>query len=421
MTATAEPTRLQGGLARTLVVLVFLNLNGVSFMLLGLNRLFSLILLACALLLVVLHRKVRMDIGYALFLCVTFGYLFFGTLFIIIYNDGQASQALTLTMLGSLLLVTALTVHIHALSGARDLDRFLRFMRNTAVFSALMTLASPVLYQIYLNPPPSAAFRYAGLFANPNEAALMGTIAFAMLLGTPYRIRLVNISALGLVGLATIVPYSKTGILLLSVLVILSILELKSRLRFLLMPLVLIATAGLLANPERLIDLIATQEVVELDSNQINRLSATVLAATGQFDSEVTTGRTDMWAISVEKALSVFPFGTGLNSFHAIEGGIMGMQTWLGAHNTFLMIWGEAGFAVLLAFLALTVVLAVSCLRSPRPRFSFYLFVIFLVSAMTSHEALELRFMNVVLALMLGLAQLRPAADGVRAKRPASV
>ena len=122
-----------------------------------------------------------------------------------------------------------------------------------------------------------------------------------------------------------------------------------------------------------------------------------------------------MWAFAAEKALSVFPFGTGMNTFHAIEGGIMGARNWLGAHNTFLMIWGEAGFVVLLAFLALTVALAMACLRSPRPRFSLYLFTIFLVSAMTSHEALELRFMNVVLALMLGLSQVRPAANRVRA------
>ena len=280
MTAAAKPTRFQNGLARILVVLAILNLNGVSFMLLGLNRVFSLILLACAILLVLLHRKVRMDIGYTLFLCVTFGYLIFGSLFIVIYDDSQASQAQTLTMLGSLLLVTALTVHICALSNPEDLAQFLRFLRNTAVFSALMTLASPVLYNIYLNPPPSSAFRYAGLFANPNEAALMGTLALAMLLGTPYRIKMVNIAVFGLVVLATIVPFSKAGILLLSVLVILSILELKSRLRLLLMPLVLIAAASLLANPEKLIDLIANQEIVELESNQINRLSATVRAAT---------------------------------------------------------------------------------------------------------------------------------------------
>lgn len=419
MTAATRPSRLQGGLARTLVVLAFLNLNGVSYMLLGLNRVFSLILLVCAVSLVLLHRKVRMDFGYTLFLCVALGYLLFGSLFVVVYDDRQASLVQGVTMLGSILLVTALTVHIRALGQSEDLDRFLRFLRDIAVISALTTLASPLLYDVYLNPPPSAAFRSAGLFANPNEAALMGSIAFAFLLATPYRIGPMNIAALGLVTLATIAPFSKAGILLLSGLALLALLALKSRIRFLLLPLALIATASLLANPERLIDLIAAQEIVPLEPDQISRLGATVLAATGQFDSQITTGRTDMWAISVQKALSVFPFGTGINSFHAIEGGIMGTANWLGAHNTFLMIWGEAGFAVLLALLALAVTLAANCLRSPRPWLSLHLFVIFVVSAMTSHEAFELRFMNGALAVMLGLPQIQsPRRRALYDRRP---
>lgn len=84
--------------------------------------------------------------------------------------------------------------------------------------------------------------------------------------------------------------------------------------------------------------------IFDIDNQELDRLLPILNLFNGEINiSSITTSRTDIWIIALEK-ISNNPFGSGFGSFHRLS------EINLGAHNTYLMIFGESGFFPFLFF-----------------------------------------------------------------------
>lgn len=389
-------------LARSLIVITFLNLNGFSYMLLGVNQVFSIALLFCSVTLAILHRRITLNIEFAWYMLLITSYILFGLLFIIVFEDSQAGVGDLPSLAGAVVLTLAIVQHIQSFKDYCELQAFFIFARNIALISAITTLFSPFLYPLFVNPPPSATYRSAGLFANPNEAGLIGTLAVALLMLYPIKARILNIVALSVVSAATIITFSRGAIMILLAILLASVFTSSGWKRLILVPAVVIVSMLFFLNVSDIINWLESQSIFEFDRQQLSRLVAVMLIFDGQFDVETAGARNELFAFAFNKALSVFPFGTGLNSFQAMEGGFRGgFGQWLGAHNSFLMIWGEAGVLSLLSVIGFLLAVIISSARRGYLEQGLFLLLVFLGCAMFSHAVFSLRFINVVTAFMI--------------------
>ena len=394
--------RLKSALAKSLLAITFMNLNGFAYMLLGVNQVFSLALLFFSVALIILHRRITLNSEFVWFLSLILGYILFGMLFIPVFKDPQAGIGDLPTLAGTIVLIVAIVQHIQNMRGHSELREFFIFARNIALVSATANLFSGFLYPLYVNPPPSAAYRSAGLFANPNDAGLMGTLAVALLILYPIRPRMLSLMAFSLASAATIITFSRGAIMILLVMLLISVWTSRSWKRLILVPVGVIAPMSLLFFTTDIVSWLETQAILELDSQQLERLVVLTMIIDGQIDTETTGGRGELLAFALSKAYSVFPLGTGLGSFQALEGGLRGGRNqWLGAHNSILMIWGESGILMLLVLIGFLVTVVKNSARRRYWEQGAFLLLVFLGSAMFSHEVFSLRFINVVTAFMI--------------------
>lgn len=394
--------RINDYLARAIVVTALLNLNGFAYMLLGVSQIFSILMLFCGLSIFILCRSFLVTAEVVVYFILMFGYALFGILFIPVFNDSQASLWEVQSLAATVMLTIAVVIHIQKLDNRNKRFSFYSFVRNVAVFAVTANLFSPLLYSIYANPPPSFEYRSAGLFANPNDAAYIGLFAAALTLLYPFQNRLFQVVILGLVSAGTMVTFSRGAIIILLLMLLLSLWDATRRVRLLVGPVMAIGLGLLVFNTHGIVDWISTQTLFDLGAQQQARLTSIALVLDGQIDTETSGARNELFSLAFNKAMSVFPLGTGLNTFKSIEGGISVIPgEWLGAHNSFLLVWGEAGVLMLLVMLALWAVVLLKSFRAGMGVQGLYLPLACIGCAMFSHELFSLRFMNVAVAFML--------------------
>lgn len=199
--------------------------------------------------------------------------------------------------------------------------------------------ASSILGNMFLfNNPLADNGRYSGFYLDPNNAGLICLVGFALSFIMPKRIQLFGKIVFTLLGLFT---FSRTFIISWLVLNILSIkLSIKNAkmlgLGFLLLSSLLIYNEFLPSKNRRLEELGAMISGDEKKASNLNK------------DSRLETwGR--FYDFLLEKPL----FGNGYNSFTG-----EGIAPPVGVHNTYLLIWGEAGIFPLLIFLIYIMFLA---------------------------------------------------------------
>lgn len=313
---------------------------------------------------------------------------------------------------GTFLFVTSISLWLIA----RQDELFktaLVFFKYILIATCIFTLLSPQLAQ-YLNYV-AAQERASGLFENPNEAATAALYALVLILAFPTGKPAVTLVQIGIAIAALILTFSKNGFLIMFVIFAYYIYEKRSAklaiLFFLIVPsLSVIATT-----------IVATGGI-DLYGEQKERFDDILAIFTGNFNARTTTGRTLLWDFGMDRIAHTFPWGGGLGQFHAMEGGFRGTTNgWLGIHNTFLMILGEAGVIPFVLFIVFLVGL---CLRSVHTRHRFVAigFCIVLVFDMTAtHGVLGFRLANVVLAFMIAIASQAPARTVPRRRSHAAM
>ena len=239
--------------------------------------------------------------------------------------------------------------------------------------------------------------RSTGLFGNPNETGVAALYCLVLVAYYPEKSRLITaIQALiGLTALA--LTFSKAGILCLGALTILVLIERRS-LQLFVAAVVVFVIGGIF------LQFLFDNDLFNLNREQRGRIADVLALAGGEVTTRATTGRTILWETGLWRIEDQLPWASGLGSFHSLEGGSRGsVDKWLGVHNTFLMVLGEAGllpFAVFVAFLA-RIFIAGALARERLVALGF--FVVLLVDMGSSHSSFGFRLSNVAVAVMMAV------------------
>lgn len=401
MVAMRDDSAAVDAAARLLVLACALNLNGLLWLAFNLGQVASIAILACSLFL--LYRRGR--VTYAplalLILSIAFYLLSSG----VVFND-QVEEAdwiqNIVTYGGSMLIIWSVAGYVSHLEDAPRTS-FLHLVRNALLVSAASVWASPVLYGFFANLPPSASQRMGGFFANPNEAAIASVASVIFLLAMPFGRRIIQILALICAAGAVLLTLSKAGVIaLILVLTLYAVVSLRGYK-------IAIAIVGCLfamlivSDIHGVVYAIIDQPIFELDAYQRGRLLAVWDILSGQIDERTSTGRTYLWALAVNSAWEHFPWGAGLGSAHHIAGGVLENGVWQGAHNTFLMIWVEAGILPAALFVASIAAIAISAARRQVGYLERALLLLFLAEMLATHTALGERYQNLLVGILVGL------------------
>lgn len=324
----------------------------------------------------------------------------------------------------ALLLITASAFGAQVVLRRIGTDRLLARILVIKAVMCILILATPLLIEhVYRSLPDfyrfrsGSAFRFMGPFEGPNSAgsAACQTVVLALsLLNSRYR---------GFAGLAvilgsatTIMTFSKSAILtLVSVLVFFlwsSMSDVYSGRRrstaAWLVPMFVVGIIGLAA---------VNLEHLSLDQYQLGRVYWMLdLKASIAMDMDP---RFQSWRQAVHLIMESPLLGHGLPQFHSIASGSIcfseGGFVDCGAHNTYMLLWGEAGIVPLALFLLFigtllrmrlalpksiaidtvtgwTLVLAVECMSTDDvPFYTWNAFIIGLSCALAAHAVRESR------------------------------
>ena len=341
-------------------VMTLLNLNGMARMWIGAERAFSAPLLICCL--VMLGGLLRVPLMDALngvgvlILAVLVSYCGIGIVVSLVTGTELRSDAdwhLT-RHVNSIVLILATAVGGRVLWQRIGGERVLLLILGVLICCCALVVASPLLVDIYRYPPPEAAYRYFGSFGDPNEAGVVAclTAALAFSFLAANRFRVLALGALILAVWAVVGTSSRTALIVLAGLVAWNLaarpgIE-RKRVAVGLLFLLLVGgiTAAALSTAGGIGDRLLP------DQQQVRLNPLVELVESGSIDDAALGGRMTLWRLALAQALSAPLFGHGLGMLHRLEDAWYNHEGVLqGAHNEYLMLWGEAGFIPFLLFI----------------------------------------------------------------------
>lgn len=402
-----------------LSVLLFagLNLNGAILLFFGTEALLSPLILLITIIMCLRYARVdHVTASYSLFILTIGSYLLLGAWAGILTSNLQ-SQYIT-SYGATVILVSAIYFWLGSLNEA-SVNRTLVLLKNILFISCILVVLSDALRPFQVAPENlglgavqmmqglEAADRASGLFENPNEAAMIALYCIVLVVALPSRSALLRILQGSVAVAALIMTFSKTGMLVLMFLTGLFLITRRSFLALALSGLgLVVAFSGMW--------FVFNNDLLNLSWEQRERLSDVLNLAGGEFNTRSTTGRNVLFDVGIEMIKGNLPWGGGLGEFHAMEGGIrkisggIELNEWLGVHNTYLMILGEAGLLPLLMLVAFLVSLLVRGIRAPHQTIIFGFTIVLMADMLVGHHVLLLRFANVVIAVVLALVALSP-------------
>jgi len=361
-----------------IALIIFGNLNGITNLALGVTAAFSWLILACCLIIIYYlfrHRK------------LTFPHYAFNTLLVIFFSlgtvmwmfyshmhyDSSEYYQIFRKTVPAFILAYAVYKYMMYASDRGKLTNALYFITFTLL---LVTLMIPLVALTNIVPGSFRTLVYgggrsSGLFGSPNLAGVHAnfTLAFVLFF-TIYskRFYLLFLALIPLVFYAGVLTFSKATIIAGGLMLVLFflynlaiILKMpRARRRRFSITFLIVILAILAALPT------IQQYVSQLEYAQLKRLEQVGSLLQGNFDAESTTARSVLWEEALE-LISAQPFlGYGLGCFHNLPENV------LGTHNTYLMIWGEAGILGLFTMLVFIVTISYRSffwIRDPAFRF----------------------------------------------------
>lgn len=188
--------------------------------------------------------------------------------------------------------------------------------------------------------------RFRGFHFNPGNAGMIGCATFALALSFLSKPGERLFGYLGLIiGLLTVIgSLSKTGIAALIAIFFFVLVFSGKKRRF---PVIIFI--GFLA-----ILFAVAVDIVEQIS-ELERLRQVTLLFGEGTGNVITTGRMDLWSLGLRRALESPIYGHGLGTLWKMDVGAFaksyGGDTRMGVHNSYIMVFGEAGFLPLLLYL----------------------------------------------------------------------
>lgn len=393
-----------------LLVCAGLNMNGVFTMAFRVGQMVTPIMLLCSVMLIYSYGRSAFTIYLFSFAALIFIYTSLGTYFYS-QSDSKLLYQLWQSYIGSILIVWGVSGFVGSIQKVELINKVYLYTKVVFLTGALSVWASPILYRFYLDPPPSFQERMGGFFANPNEAGVVCVHALALCLAVPFRTKFLQTVAIGIIAGGILLTFSKSAMSSGLVVVAWFVSRRVKGIALLIAPMLFVLIAIVVfQGADLIIDFITHS--VDLTPQQQERVLSVGRILAGEIGSKESTGRSDVWAIAIERIMAAFPAGGGLGSFHFMIGGILEDKVWLGTHNTLLMIWGEAGLAGLLALLGFIVTIATGLFRYARNGVEVALFLGVLVEMTGSHNALETRSTDIIIGIILGSLAVRERARG---------
>ncbi|KLK93359.1 hypothetical protein AA309_08430 [Microvirga vignae] len=381
----------------TLLVFGGLNLNGALLLFFGTQALLS-PLVFCSTLVLWLryaHPSAVKAECYVLFVAFLGSYLAFAALFAA--TDPHFDSYYIKFYSATLIFVSAIYFWLTGCTKA-ELAYVFRMLKRILIVSCIFVPLSPYL-STYLAYSHSLD-RPSGLFGNPNEAGVAALFCIVLIVAYPARSRVLTFGQAVIALLALILTFSKAGILTLIALSLLFVITRRSIgllcVAILTFTLAALSTKYILAN-----------DVFQLSYDQRERLADVLNILGGDISTRTTTGRTLVWELGLRRIDQQLPWGAGLGDFHALVGGFRerpDLDKWLGVHNTFLVILGEAGLFPLLLLIGFLARLFMIGSRSPERLVAIGFSVIMVVDMLSSHNSLSSRLSNVALASAMAIA-----------------
>lgn len=398
----------------SLCVMCLLNLNDVGRMWIGAEEFFSLPMLLCCLLILPGLSRMRIvdalgGMG-ALLVAALASYAGIGIVMAIATGSASSAGAwdYLVRYLISILIILAAAIGGRIVVQRAGHENALLGVLGLLTASCALTLASPWLLRVFQNPPLDASFRYFGVFANPNEAGFVACLAVALALSF---IRTGRFAVLAYGSLFVAVPaligtYSRTALITLLVLVIGGALASRGNERWR-------ALGGMVAVGLFFVNTMTDMNAGILLESQIGRLESLIAAIENRSADDVTmAGRLTLWRLALDETLESPLVGLGLGQLHSLDAAWLtdeGIP--LGAHNMYLMLWGEAGIVPLILFvLFLAGMLRLGIGTRPNGLAAGAVGgwgMALLLTAITSHSLLLNRPANLIIGIACALAAAR--------------
>lgn len=251
--------------------------------------------------------------------------------------------------------------------------------------------------------------RSAGLFASPNLAGVHSNFALAFVLFfivQSKRFSLLFLLFVPIVAYAAFLTFSKATIIVAVLMTILFfvynsaiILKMRRARRRRFSMAVVIILLGMIAFFPRIQGMTANLKIQQLD-----RLQQVGDILQGKINNTTTTDRAKLWEEAAMLIAKQPIQGWGLSGFHNLPDG------YLGCHNTYLMVWGEAGILPLVAMLIFIISAYYRCffwIRDPSYRFLSIslLFVITIQMYGSAHNGFSNSEVMIMTAIVFGLIQ----------------
>lgn len=282
-----------------------------------------------------------------------------------------------------------------------ELAGVLRCCKAMFLIAALAIILSPVFpyYQ-------GVGGRAGGFYINQGRAASAALFCLVLVAAFPARTRLLTIVQGGVGLTALILTFSRTGLLMVVLLGILSLFRRPSIKSAAIFIAGLIIVGGMLWS-------VLEYDLFNLSWEQRQRLADVVSILTGDGSQKSYDDRGILFDSGLKIISEQFPWGAGIGKFHHLEG-VARHHTagfWLGVHNAYLMILGEGGLATCIAFLAFWARLLWK-LTMPSPFFVFSMgtAIVILGSMLTSHAIFNDKVIVIMLAFLMVVAARLPAA-----------
>lgn len=345
-------------------------------------------------------------------------YLLFALLYGVTRGD---DWRLVYEYLFSGMLFVVIAAHV-VRSGDESVRRLTRIARDVLFIPAASTVLTPWYYP-YLGR--NVEQRYGGLLENPNEAGLMAVVLLNFVLYRPYRRLIPNGLAIAAAVAAVALSFSRIGFVLFFFSLVLFLFHRCRPLSVVIGCLVAVPLSFVLLSVSLEI-FVRSDLAAGLTPGQLVRVEEMRDFFSGRwYETEfraTNVGYRDvLWTRAIEIIVENFPHGAGFGALHHIETGRVfgfadGRNDWLGAHNLYLMIAGEAGVGVLVLLAACYGrLLAKSMFRTDK--LSFSILSIMLAYWMTSHSGLGLRHEIMALAIAVGVLG-RTRGEAFPGRRP---
>lgn len=412
-----------------LSAIIFCNLNGVAYLFMNRVAPFSYVILGCLLALVVYlgsFQVSRLNTPEKLIIAFFFTFLLLGSIASLFYKlyDRPYIQLVTSYFSSILIIYVYYKYILYCMYSEKgDVKVALNWITFFLFVSCVFILVADITGFQEFGQYQKGGSRNAGLFANPNEAGVQANLALVFSVNIWMKQKnkfvLVLLSLVLLLELYCVFLTFSVNAMITSVVLIVTFLllylvknkrELSGKIRkniyiggIIILSLSVYFGQDLYEKYEK--DLMQEPEGIEEYTTRLRteRVERFITLFSGDITERTVASRLPLFDAGLELIYMNPIYGYGLGVFQSLPG------YGLGVHNTFLMIWGEAGIIPLILFLLLLISIGIKAFSLKEFNFNYIgmgILFIFIMGSLATHNVLDDRNLNAMIGILLAILRI---------------